>query len=116
MSGVRKVMLKATFRILLARDKPERALQAAEEAVLPFFLRHFFRGKLEGSGFNLWKEWTQTCRKLNPVLAEHFPFGKIATLSEKGQSQVKDDMPVSTFQQGRLLSSGFAFVGKQRFS
>ena len=42
MSGVRKVMLKATFRILLARDKPERALQAAEEAVLPFFFCAIF--------------------------------------------------------------------------
>ena len=68
-----KVMLKATFRILLARDKPERALQAAEEAflVLP---GHFVEG-------------TQSCIKLNPNfhLAEHFAWngGNIAILSKK---------------------------------
>jgi len=42
-SVVSQVMLKATFRILLARDKPERALQAAEEA-FPVLHGHFVEG------------------------------------------------------------------------
>lgn len=100
MSVVSQVMLKATFRILLARDKPERALQAAEEA-FPVLHGHFVEGHKSA------QSWVQIFTWLNTLLEMDWNGGNIAILSKIGQSQVKDDMPVLPCQhKGCFLSSG----------